>query len=191
MRCSCARRRPVRLPRRRRDRVASVRPAGGCGRGKCSDPSLLRAARSAAASAAFARSAPRVRPGRPDVAADHPGDPAAGFHPEGDRRATRGGLPPGATAGAAGAQAKAAEVDAKIAHLQEIRATLTSVVEAGCSDLSACSGLPRCPIPFAGLAAPDTRSPGDLYPAGPSANCFAAAGRVPICAPLPLIPMEN
>lgn len=60
------------------------------------------------------------------------------------------------------AQAKAAEVDAKIAHLQEIRATLTSVVEAGCSDLSACSGLPGCPIPFAGLAAADTRSPGDV-----------------------------
>lgn len=34
-------------------------------------------------------------------------------------------------------------------------------------------------------------APRNVYPADPSANCFAAAGRVPICAPLPLIPMEN
>jgi MerR family transcriptional regulator, mercuric resistance operon regulatory protein len=51
------------------------------------------------------------------------------------------------------AQAKLAEVDAKIAALGEIRATLVEVIDAGCSDLATCSCSPACPIPFAALTA--------------------------------------
>jgi MerR family mercuric resistance operon transcriptional regulator len=49
------------------------------------------------------------------------------------------------------AEAKVAEVDARIAQLQEIRATLADVVSAGCRDLAECSCEPACPIPFAAL----------------------------------------
>ncbi len=49
------------------------------------------------------------------------------------------------------AQNKIAEVDARIAQLQEVRDALTLVVAAGCSDLAACSCTPGCPIPFTGL----------------------------------------
>lgn len=57
------------------------------------------------------------------------------------------------------ARSKLAEVDAKIAHLQAIREALTSVVEAGCTDLAGCSCLPACPIPFAGLSSGAACSP--------------------------------
>jgi MerR family mercuric resistance operon transcriptional regulator len=50
-------------------------------------------------------------------------------------------------------EAKLAEVDAKIAHLNEIRTTLAEVIAAGCSDLAECSCQPQCPIPFTGLSA--------------------------------------
>jgi DNA-binding transcriptional MerR regulator len=55
------------------------------------------------------------------------------------------------------AQAKLAEVEAKIADLQVIASTLRAAVAAGCDDLVACSGQPCCPIPFATIAlgAPD------------------------------------
>jgi MerR family mercuric resistance operon transcriptional regulator len=48
-------------------------------------------------------------------------------------------------------------VEAKIADLQVIAATLRAAVDAGCDDLVACAGEPCCPIPFATLAlgAPD------------------------------------
>ncbi len=46
------------------------------------------------------------------------------------------------------ATAKLVEVDAKIAHLQHVRATLTDVLAAECSDLAECSCQPTCPIPF-------------------------------------------
>jgi DNA-binding transcriptional MerR regulator len=49
------------------------------------------------------------------------------------------------------AQDKIAEVDARIAQLQEVRETLTQVVAAGCTDLAECSCLPECPIPFTGV----------------------------------------
>jgi Predicted transcriptional regulators len=49
------------------------------------------------------------------------------------------------------AKAKIAEVDAKIAALTTIRATLTEVVSAGCDSLTGCT-CPDCPLPFAGLA---------------------------------------
>ena len=52
------------------------------------------------------------------------------------------------------AQDKIAEVDARIAQLQEVRGALTRVVAAGCSDLAACSCEPECPIPFTGLLEP-------------------------------------
>jgi DNA-binding transcriptional MerR regulator len=49
----------------------------------------------------------------------------------------------------AAATAKLAEVEAKIDHLTRVRATLTAVVDAECSDLAECSCNPACPIPFA------------------------------------------
>ena len=51
----------------------------------------------------------------------------------------------------AGAEAKLAEVELKIADLRVIADTLRSAVEAGCDDLAACAGTECCPIPFAGL----------------------------------------
>ncbi|TQM38030.1 MerR family transcriptional regulator [Pseudonocardia cypriaca] len=51
----------------------------------------------------------------------------------------------------AAATAKLAEVEAKIDHLTRVRATLTAVVEAECSDLAECSCDPACPIPFTEL----------------------------------------
>jgi DNA-binding transcriptional MerR regulator len=51
------------------------------------------------------------------------------------------------------AQAKLAEVQAKIADLQVIADTLRSAIDAGCDDLVACADAPRCPIPFATIAA--------------------------------------
>ena len=61
------------------------------------------------------------------------------------------------------AEAKLAEIDAKIAHLATIRATLAEVVVAGCSDLTDCSCTAACPIPFTALdlssAAPVTTAP--------------------------------
>jgi DNA-binding transcriptional MerR regulator len=47
------------------------------------------------------------------------------------------------------ARVKLAEVETKIADLQVIAATLNAAVAAGCDDLVACAGEPRCPIPFA------------------------------------------
>jgi hypothetical protein len=49
---------------------------------------------------------------------------------------------------AARAQAKLAEVEAKIADLQVIAGTLRAAVQAGCDDLVSCAGQPCCPIPF-------------------------------------------
>jgi MerR family mercuric resistance operon transcriptional regulator len=49
------------------------------------------------------------------------------------------------------ATAKLAEVDAKIEHLQQVRATLADVLVADCSDLTECSCTPGCPIPFADI----------------------------------------
>ncbi|MER7591055.1 MerR family transcriptional regulator [Micromonospora sp. NPDC127501] len=46
------------------------------------------------------------------------------------------------------AQAKLAEVEAKIADLQVIAGTLAAAVETGCDDLVECAGQPCCPIPF-------------------------------------------
>ena len=51
----------------------------------------------------------------------------------------------------AAATAKLAEVEAKIDHLTQVRATLTAVVDAECSDLAECSCDPACPIPFTEL----------------------------------------
>ncbi|MEU0679952.1 MerR family transcriptional regulator [Streptomyces albogriseolus] len=50
------------------------------------------------------------------------------------------------------AREKLAEVEAKIADLTTIRATLAAALDAGCDDLTACSASPCCPIPFTGLA---------------------------------------
>ena len=58
----------------------------------------------------------------------------------------------------AAANAKLAEVDAKIDHLTRVRATLAAVLAADCSDLTECSCTPACPIPFAELDPHDDRS---------------------------------
>ncbi|MCT4357611.1 MerR family transcriptional regulator [Streptomyces sp. Je 1-79] len=50
------------------------------------------------------------------------------------------------------AEAKLAEVEAKIADLTTIRTALAAAVEAGCDDLTVCVGSPCCPIPFTALA---------------------------------------
>jgi MerR family mercuric resistance operon transcriptional regulator len=50
------------------------------------------------------------------------------------------------------AAAKLAEVEAKIADLQSIAATLRAAVDAGCDDLIECAVQPCCPIPFATIA---------------------------------------
>lgn len=50
------------------------------------------------------------------------------------------------------AEAKLAEVEAKIADLQVIATTLRAAVDAGCDDLVTCAGSACCPIPFAALA---------------------------------------
>lgn len=49
------------------------------------------------------------------------------------------------------AQAKIAEVEAKIADLTTIRTSLKQVVAAGCDSLTHCT-CPDCPLPFADLA---------------------------------------
>ncbi|MEV5410854.1 MerR family transcriptional regulator [Thermopolyspora sp. NPDC052614] len=49
------------------------------------------------------------------------------------------------------AQAKIAEVDARIADLTTIRRALAAVVAAGCDSLTDCT-CPDCPLPFADLA---------------------------------------
>jgi len=51
------------------------------------------------------------------------------------------------------AEAKLAEVEAKIADLRVMAGTLRAAVDAGCDDLVACAGQPGCPIPFAAIAA--------------------------------------
>jgi DNA-binding transcriptional MerR regulator len=64
------------------------------------------------------------------------------------------------------AQAKLAEVEAKIADLAVIADSLRTAVGAGCDDLITCAGEPRCPIPFATIAARPTRRPGRGRTAG-------------------------
>ena len=55
------------------------------------------------------------------------------------------------------AQAKLAEVEAKITDLQAITDTLRAAVQAGCDDLVTCAGEPCCPIPLDAIAGgPDT-----------------------------------
>jgi hypothetical protein len=50
------------------------------------------------------------------------------------------------------AQAKLAEVDAKIADLATIREALLAAVAAGYDDLTVCAGSTCCPVPFTDLA---------------------------------------
>ncbi len=53
------------------------------------------------------------------------------------------------------AAAKLSEIDARIADLRTIRATLVAALEAGCDDLATCADSPGCPLPLAELAADD------------------------------------
>jgi DNA-binding transcriptional MerR regulator len=50
------------------------------------------------------------------------------------------------------AAAKLADVDARLAELLALRATLVEVLDAGCADLAGCAAEPACPIPFPGPA---------------------------------------
>lgn len=63
------------------------------------------------------------------------------------------------------AEAKLAEIDARIAALGEVRRALTDALDAGCADLAVCAASPRCPLPFGEAA-------GAAWPA-------EAAGRPP------------
>ena len=56
------------------------------------------------------------------------------------------------------AMAKVAEVEARIADLETIRATLLAAIQAGCDDLAVCAASPHCPLPFADLADSDRRA---------------------------------
>ena len=44
--------------------------------------------------------------------------------------------------------ARLAEVESTIADMQLVARTLKATLEAGCTDLIECAGLPRCPVPF-------------------------------------------
>jgi MerR family transcriptional regulator, mercuric resistance operon regulatory protein len=60
------------------------------------------------------------------------------------------------------ATAKIAEIDARIADLFFIRASLVTAMEAGCDDLMACATTDGCPLPFteiAGLPAASSSDP--------------------------------
>ena len=46
------------------------------------------------------------------------------------------------------AGAKLAEVEARIAELQAVAATLRTAIAAGCDDLTVCLTNPGCPLPF-------------------------------------------
>ncbi|MEV0766155.1 MerR family transcriptional regulator [Nocardia sp. NPDC050435] len=50
------------------------------------------------------------------------------------------------------AEAKLAEIDAKLAELTAVRHTLRAALAAGCDDLVVCSESPCCPVPFTGEA---------------------------------------
>ena len=52
----------------------------------------------------------------------------------------------------AAARDKLAEAEARIADLRVVAGTLRAALDAGCDDLVACAGEPRCPIPFGGDA---------------------------------------
>lgn len=55
-------------------------------------------------------------------------------------------------------EAKLAEVERKIADLQEIRDSLIAARDAGCDDLLACAGSDCCPIPFIQITTRDETS---------------------------------
>jgi MerR family transcriptional regulator, mercuric resistance operon regulatory protein len=50
------------------------------------------------------------------------------------------------------AAAKIAEIEARIADLNLIRASLANAMEAGCDDLMTCATTDGCPLPFAEIA---------------------------------------
>jgi hypothetical protein len=52
----------------------------------------------------------------------------------------------------AGAQAKLAEVDARIADLETIRTHLVAAIDAGCEDLHVCATSDCCPLPCMEIA---------------------------------------
>ena len=67
----------------------------------------------------------------------------------GHRRGSDGGLQ-------AGARAKLAQIQARIADLEAVAALLQAALSAGCDDLDTCAHTPECPLPF----------PAAMHPAG-------------------------
>ncbi|MEV6966066.1 MerR family transcriptional regulator [Hamadaea sp. NPDC051192] len=55
------------------------------------------------------------------------------------------------------ASAKLTEIEAKIADLQVIAASLRTALEAGCDDLATCATTDCCPLPFADLVRGEPR----------------------------------
>ncbi|MEU7824715.1 MerR family transcriptional regulator [Catellatospora sp. NPDC049133] len=55
------------------------------------------------------------------------------------------------------AAAKLAEIEAKIADLQTVAASLRAALDAGCDDLATCATTACCPVPLAGLDHGDNR----------------------------------
>jgi MerR family mercuric resistance operon transcriptional regulator len=85
------------------------------------------------------------------------------------------------------AQAKLTDIEAKIADLTTIRATLLAALDAGCDDLTECAANPGCPLPFAELGAGPARP---ARPAGPAEgedpcrpNLLRPAGSEGCCRP--------
>ena len=66
------------------------------------------------------------------------------------------------------AEAKLAEVEARIAELTSIAGTLRAALDAGCDDLTTCAATPACPFPFAD--------------AGPAPGSEPAPGSAPVPA---------
>lgn len=57
----------------------------------------------------------------------------------------------------ASARAKLAQVQARIAELEQVAALLQGALSAGCEDLDACAHTPQCPLPFPEVAHPAGR----------------------------------
>ncbi|PBC76228.1 DNA-binding transcriptional MerR regulator [Streptomyces sp. TLI_235] len=72
-------------------------------------------------------------------------DEVAELLPGSGRRPGSGGL-------RARADAKIAQIDARIAGLVEVRSLLSAAVSAGCDDLAECAATPCCPLPLAARA---------------------------------------
>jgi DNA-binding transcriptional MerR regulator len=58
--------------------------------------------------------------------------------------------------------ARLAQVESSIAELQLVATTIRATLDAGCTDLIECAGLPRCPAPFQPTGRANPQSQGQL-----------------------------